>query len=345
MKKTVLALMLVIITVFSCTTGCTANSSSTKTTNLAPISMKYGCINPAFQYFENSIDIACLTEIEKEPASKDFCTDFYSICDDVCTYVYQTYGIEIYMDTHIPIYVCNLEGYLGINGIAGLYDDHIDCIYIDEKLYQLDRTYYYRLLAHECCHMLQAHNAPNSRGVECLIEKDNKFLGYLLSEGICEKLSCDVTKWKSNTYVADISGYIDETYFVEMLEVSVPNLVKYFFSFDVEALEKDVNTLIYTNTTYNISENENITPFEHLLCHIDMCGNYRKYMYAGDNQAGSIYVYSAQSVIEMSCAMARNLCNDKKKTLWNILKEYDSVAFQNSMLRDYELLFKSVLFL
>ena len=105
-------------------------------------------------------------------------------------------------------------------------------------------------------------------------------------EGICEKVACEVTAWKSDAYLSDITGYIDETFAAQMLEISIPNLVEYFLTFDVATLAEEVNQLVDTNTTYDTSESANITPFEHLLCHIDMCGNYRPYAYVGDNQKG-----------------------------------------------------------
>lgn len=348
MKK-FLSLLLMILTGLFCITSC-ANDSSlnsevvSNSKNLASITMKYGCYNPAFTYFSASAENNDFSTILKEDAPEELCNEVYSICDDVSKYVNQKYGIDIHASKQVPVYICNLDEFLGGAGIAGVYDDVTDAIYFDPWILTVDCSQYYRLVAHECCHLLQAHMAPNAKGTERWLEIDDKSLGFTFCEGICENLAVAVTIWKSNSYFSEILGYVDEAYSARMIEISIPRLVEYYFTFNVSDFSKEVNSLIYTNTTYKISDSLPITPFEHLLCHIDMCGIYRASAYAGISQEGALYVYSAQAIIEMSCAMARNLPYNKKQELWSIIEQYDSASFKGSMLRDYSEVFESALY-
>lgn len=347
--KRILSLLLMVFTCMlsfiSCASDTIANSTTVSNSeNLAPITMEYGCYNPAFSYYVSSYETLNFSSASTEDAPEEICNEVYSICDDVCTYVNQKYGINISTSKRVPVYICNLDEFLGGNGIFGVYDDVTDAIYLDPWILTVDRSKYYRLLAHECCHLLQAHMAPSSVGAERWLEKDDRVLGFGLCEGICENLAVAVTAWKSTNYSSEIAGYVDETFLARMLEISIPKLVEYYFTFNVLDFSNEVNLLICKNTTYKLDNSATITPFEHLLCHADMCNIYRNYAYIGDAQKGALYVYSAKAIIEMSCAMARNLQNNKKQELWSIIEEYDKSSFKNSMLRDYSELFESALY-
>lgn len=339
--KRIFLLVLTFVTVIFSGTGCTVNESKTDVTSSNKVSMQYGCVNPIFDYFDDS-GIPSLKDIDATEAPADLSREVYGIMDDVVTYLFQTYNLQL--KSHpVSIYVCDLEGFLKMPGVAGLYDNSTDSIYLDYWVTEVDRSSYYRLIAHEICHLLQSYNALDPSDKECFLEENNKFLGYHLSEGICEKIACEVTAWKSSEYDAS-PIYKDEYYASYMIEVSVPNMTNFFFNYDVLSFEKEINDIIDANTTYDSSKCDNISAFEHLLYHIDMCGAYRNSAYAGDQQSGSIYVYSCTAVIEMCCAMSRNLPESKKEELWKIIYQYDNASFRGTMISQNEDLFKSALY-
>ena len=133
---------------------------------------------------------------------------------------------------------------------------HVCGMYINESIYinaneftepkELD-PYTYCTICHEIVHYLYHLNDSSNLGVFVLLDKYNRVVGELVNEAFVDTLAKKFTASKGKKQFHSDSMYGEIDLFVELLEISMPDIYKYFFNHDFNSFEKKLNELIRTN--------------------------------------------------------------------------------------------------
>lgn len=199
---------------------------------------------------------------------------------------------------NIKAYAVELEE-AGIDfSVGGIYDPDTKSIYLDKKLVATNpeeiTAKHLGFVVHEILHFLKDSNTGEP--TFCL-HKGKKILGFYFTEGmtnyICERYFEKIGE-EDAIKIYNETGYASLTYLSRQLEFSIPRLIKYYCSDDIDGLEKEFNKL----AKLHIKDGSEM--FETWMFQVDNMYRKEHEVKAGDESAmleAMLYVLSNTEII------------------------------------------------
>ena len=247
MRKSIISIIMILVILV---TGCSTTTATTATATTAtapktatetkkykiPFFSEYAPVEYREYYKMGDFDLG-------QKANKEENDKVNKMCQDIVVYFNENYQAN-WKYNPIDCYITNVTEQMEKydNGIGAMYVDREKKIFMDDSFVnaenKIQRDY---VLSHELIHYLFESN----NGHDFFLEKEGKKCGGYLEEAIVDMLSVRYTKHiHPDVSKEDLkSAYKYIRMFTDVLELSMPNYLTYFFKNDMEGLRREFNQL------------------------------------------------------------------------------------------------------